>query len=68
MQQRQPCPCNGIDTPDNKIRVLKKPEDGKVSAQINDQCGFCLPRTVIDFKVLDQPPIRIIKYNRKQHD
>ena len=42
MQQRQPCPCNGIDTPDNKIRVLKKPEDGKVSAQINDQCGFCL--------------------------
>ena len=34
MQQRQPCPCNGIDTPDNKIRVLKKPEDGKVSAQI----------------------------------
>ena len=46
----------------------KKPEDGKVSAQINDQCGFCFPRTVFVFKVLDQPPIRIIKYNRKQHD
>lgn len=43
MQQRQPCPCNGIDTPDNKIRVLKNPRMARFPHRSTISAAFAFP-------------------------